>query len=147
MGSCTCEVQSYLVIISTVCLQEWPRGNKVASVCIISLLSIGDDILDKEPEIFDIRNCLADYKHKWRSIGEGLRVRHGDLKSIQNNTPDDDERLAEMLRTWKDSCCSPYTWRNIINVLKARAVNLQRAAEDIHSSLLEGGDLYEIYYA
>ena len=50
-----------------------------------------------------------------------------------------------MLRTWRDSCCSPYTWHTIIDVLEARAINLKKAAEDIRSSLLEGGDLYEKY--
>ena len=100
----------------------------------ILLISIGD-ILNKEPEIFDICNCLADYKYKWMSIGEGLRVRHGDLTSIGNNKPDDSERLAEMLRTWRGSQCSPYTWRNIIDVLEAPAINLNRAADNIRSKL------------
>ena len=98
------------------------------------LFAIGD-ILNQEPVIFDICNCLADYKYKWRSIGEGLRVRHGDLTSIGNNKPDDSERLAEMLRRWKDSQCSPCTWRNIIDVLEAPAIDLNRAADKIRSKL------------
>ena len=114
---------------------------------VISLLPIGD-ILDKEPGIFDICNCLADYKHKWRSIGEGLEVRDGELTSIeQNSTLDNGDRLAKMLRIWKNSCCSPCTWRNIIDVLEAEAIDLKRAAEDIRSRLSESGDLYKKYYS
>ena len=110
---------------------------------IISHFSIGDDILGKEPDIFDIRNCLADHNYQWRSIGEGLRVPDGDLESIEHQTIDDGDRLAKMLRKWKNSSCSPRTWRNLIKVIEAPAVNLKRAAEDIRSRLSEGGDLYE----
>ena len=64
------------------------------------LVSVGG----KEPIIFDICNCLADYCHKWRTIGEGLEVRNVDLASIKHDsTLDNNNRLAEMLRTWKDS--------------------------------------------
>ena len=71
-----------------------------------------------------------------------MKVRDGDLESIKNNISGDGERLAEMLRTWRDSKCSSYTWRNIINVLEAPAINLRKAAEDICSVLLEGRPLY-----
>ena len=73
-------------------------------------------------------------------------MQDGDLTSIKKNILlDDDERLAEMLRTWRESCCSPYTWHTIINVLEARTINLKRAAKVIHSRLSEGGDMYEKY--
>ena len=104
-----------------------------------------DGPIDKEPKIFDICNSLANYNYKWRSIGEGLEVRDGDLSSIECNKSDDGEKLAAVLRKWKESCCSPYTWRNICNVLKAPAINLIKPAEDICKSLSEGGDLYEKY--
>ena len=111
----------------------------------ISPFSIGD-IFSKEPRIFDIRNCLAEYKHKWMSIGEGLRVGDGDLQSIRRDTGlDDGERLAEMLRKWRDSKCSTFTWQNIINVLETPAIDLKRAADNIRSKLSVGGELYEIY--
>ena len=48
-----------------------------------------------------------------------------------------------MLRIWKDSCCSPVTWRNIIDVLEAPAIGLKKAADDIRSRLSEGGILYD----
>ena len=113
---------------------------------LLSHFSVGG-ILDTEPEIFDICNCLADYKYKWMSIGEGLGVRDGGLKSIKHNITlnDDGERLAEMLQIWRDSSCSPFTWHNIINVLEAPAIDLNRAAEDIRSRLSKGGNLYDKY--
>ena len=49
---------------------------------VILLLPIGD-ILDEEPDIFDICNFLANHKHKWRAIGEGLRVQYGELTNIE----------------------------------------------------------------
>ena len=110
---------------------------------LLSHFSVGG-ILDTEPEIFDIRNCLADYSYKWKSIGEGLGVRNGDLISIRNNIHDDGERLADMLQKWRDSH-SPFTWRNIINVLEAPAIDLKRAADDIRSRLSKGGNLYDKY--
>ena len=112
---------------------------------LLSHFSVGG-ILDTEPEIFDICNCLADYKYKWMSIGEGLRVGGGDLESIRRDIGlDDGERLAKMLRIWRDSSCSPFTWRNIINVLEAPAIDLKRAADDIRSRLSKGGNLYDKY--
>ena len=111
---------------------------------LLSHFSVGG-ILDTEHEICDICNCLADYSYKWKSIGEGLGVRDGGLISIRNNIHDDGERLAEMLRIWRDSSCSPFTWHNIINVLEAPAIDLKRAAEDICSRLSKGGNLYDKY--
>ena len=76
----------------------------------------------------------------------GLGVRDGGLISIRNNihVHDDGERLVEMLRIWRDSSCSPFTW-HIINVLEAPAIDLKRAAEGIHSRLSKGGNLYDKY--
>ena len=114
------------------------------SITPFSLLSIGD-IFSKEPEIFDICNCLAEYNHKWMSIGEGLRV-GGDLESIRHDIGlDDGKRLAAMLRKWRDSKCSPFTWYSIINVLKAPAIDLRCAADNICSKLSVGGELYDKY--
>ena len=104
------------------------------------------DILDTEPEIFDICNCLTDYKYKWMSIGEGLRVGDGDLESIRRDIGlDDGERLAKMLRIWRGSKRSPFTWRNISNVLEAPAIDLKRVADDICSRLSKDGNLYDKY--
>ena len=112
---------------------------------LLSHFSVGG-ILDTEPEIFDICNCLADYKYKWKSIGEGLGVGDGNLESTRRDIRlDDGERLAEMLWIWRDSSCSPFTWHNIVNVLEAPAIDLKRAAEDIRSRLSKGGNLYDKY--
>ena len=112
---------------------------------LLSHFSVGG-ILDTEPEIFDICNCLTDYKYKWVSIGEGLRVGDGDLESIRRGIGlDDGERLAKMLHKWRDSSCSPFTWRNIINVLEAPDIDLKRAADDICSRLSKDSNLYDKY--
>ena len=122
-------------------LIHWAGSEALTPCCtnMISPFSIGD-IFSKEPDIFDIRNWLAEYKHKWMSIGEGLRVGDGDLQSIRRDTGlDDGDRLAAMLRKWRDSKCSPFTWQNIIDVLETPAIDLKRAADNIRSKLSVGG--------
>ena len=101
-------------------------------------------ILDKKPDKVDLLRCLVDYQYEWRAIGRGLRVRNGELESLQRSNKPDKEKLAEVLQLWYDSCSSPYTWRNIITVLESSDVNLKKAVEEICSMLSEV-EMYKKY--
>ena len=42
-----------------------------------------------------------------------------------------------MVQKWKDTCCSPYTWRNLIEAVSEPGLGMKNKPDEIRSMLSE----------
>ena len=55
----------------------------------------------------------------WKTIGEQLAVKNGDLKCLEYNVAyDDTNKLSEVLKIWRDKRTCDVSWRKIITVVE-----------------------------
>ena len=74
---------------------------------------------------------------KWRDVGIQLGLKTGILDRIQSqnaNCPDACLRCFEqVLTSWEQCSCSPYSWKTIIDALKTPSVHELSLAVDLCS--------------
>ena len=71
------------------------------------------DPLDEAPTMKRLLMLLKPIAGRWEVLGMSLEV---NTETISG--PGDITCLGKVLTQWKTSCCSPYTWRNIIEVIE-----------------------------
>ena len=69
--------------------------------------------------------------HKWRAIGQQLRVPEDTLEGIQGQHREPAECLREMLQQWLIHSHTPPTWSGLVQALSSELVREERLAEDI----------------
>ena len=85
----------------------------------------------QEPEKHQLLILLDPVKHEWKSIGEQLAVRNGDIQSLQYRLLDDETRLSEVLQFWINQRKREVCWKTIITVIKNPPVNNVNVANRI----------------
>ena len=85
----------------------------------------------QEPERRHLLNLLNPEKSNWRSIGEQLCVRDGDIQSLQYSRSRDEIKLSEVLRLWTNQSERDVCWKTIITVLKNPPINNVNVADKI----------------
>ncbi len=71
---------------------------------------------------------------KWDEIGRELNVPFEFCDNLRKDiTTTDEYKLEKILHEWEDSCCSEFTWDNVLNVLKE--IKLKRLAMDVEDCL------------
>ena len=71
---------------------------------------------------------------KWDEIGRELNVPFEFRDNLRKDiTTTDEYKLEKILHEWEDSCCSEFTWDNVLNVLKE--IKLKRLAMDVEDCL------------
>eukprot|EP00731_Ephydatia_muelleri_P005190 Em0002g1366a len=91
-----------------------------------------------------IRNLMNDVASivpaKWRAIGIQLELPSGTLDSIQQEharKPQADQHSFEtMLNIWKQLAKTPYTWKTIIDALKAPSVGENQLGDDLEAKYI-----------
>eukprot|EP00731_Ephydatia_muelleri_P005204 Em0002g1380a len=77
---------------------------------------------------------------KWRAIGIQLELPSGTLDSIQQEharKPQADQHSFEtMLNIWKQLAKTPYTWKTIIDALKAPSVGENQLGDDLEAKYI-----------
>ena len=73
------------------------------------------DPLDRAPPMIQLVKFLKPVAPNWQLIGMCLRVK---VEKIPLLGRDDVTRLVSVLDQWERSRCSPYTWRNILDVIE-----------------------------
>ena len=74
---------------------------------------------------------------KWRAVGTQLNVSSSDLDRIGVENPQDCQgSFQKMLDHWKKKSTSPYTWRTIIDALKAPAVGEVARANNLETKYI-----------
>ena len=88
--------------------------------------------LGKEPEKIDLMRLLNPVMYMWRSIGEQLLLRHGDIMSIEYNPAyNDTVRLSQVIQLWIEMRPCEVSWRKIITVVKEPPINNVNLAIEI----------------
>ena len=81
---------------------------------------------------------------KWRAIGIQLELPSGTLDSIQQEharKPQADQHSFEtMLNIWKQLAKTPYTWKTIIDALKAPSVGENQLGDDLEAKYIRTGE-------
>ena len=73
------------------------------------------------------RKCVRVYKKaawSWKDVAENLGLEPGEIKGIQRNNHDDDEKMSEVIRHWFDNANNlpnkkkyPKKWSGLIRLL------------------------------
>ena len=75
----------------------------------------------------------------WRTVGEGLEVRGGDLNSIQvqyASVPNGQQAcFREVLSKWYSAATSEYSWKHLVVVLLSPIVNQVQVVESLYDEL------------
>ena len=79
----------------------------------------------------DLIRLLSPIEYKWRQLGEGLKISHGDLENIQIQRNYNADRLADVIQFWIDKRPSEVTWHNIITAVDLPPVHEPSIAERI----------------
>ena len=89
--------------------------------------------LEKQPEQPDLLNQVAaKATDKWKKLGLQLKIENHKLKNIQRENPGDSlDCYAEMFELWKKHGSPPYTWRTIIDALRAGIVGEIHLADEL----------------
>ena len=78
-------------------------------------------------------------KAKWKFIGGGLKVKQGDLTSIQstNGYKDDADQhcILAVFNKWKSAKTSEYSWQNLAAVLSSQAVQEIDVVKQLYDDL------------
>ena len=79
---------------------------------------------------------LHEIRWRWNIIGEQLKVRYDDIKSVEYNVAHDDTtKLSDVLQVWIDKRICEVSWKTIITVVKEPPVEHNVVAEKIYKFL------------
>ena len=90
----------------------------------------------QEPERNHLLKLLDPEKSNWRSIGEQLGVRDGDIQSLQYRVLRDETKLSEVLWLWTNQRKLDVCWKTIITVIENPPINNVKVAKKIYDFLL-----------
>ena len=88
------------------------------------------DPLDGEPPMVQLVKFLKPVAPNWQLIGMCLRIKVEEIPLA----PDMVIRLVSVLDQWERSRCSPYTWRNILDVVEG-VLDENNVADEIKTFL------------
>ena len=89
-----------------------------------------------EPDDHKLKSLLASIDHKWRQIGEALKVANHKLCGIKDNENENSTRLSLVLQIWKETSeRSEITWETVIIAVHGPIVNDARKAQEIRHYL------------
>ena len=89
-----------------------------------------------EPDDLELKNLLATIDHKWREIGEALKVANNKLCGIKDNENNNSVRLSLVLQNWKETSeRSEVTWETVIIAVHGPIVNDAKKAQEIRHYL------------
>ena len=124
--------------ISTEEFIYFPKLGKLVDSFVILLLIFLSDV---KPTKYEALMKLACISASWHEIGDGLRLRHNDLKDLTQSNLPNKRRLGNVIQLWLDmngqDGCAPVTWSTILNVLKGPLLNNKSLAMEIYQSLKE----------
>ena len=97
---------------------------------------------DQVPEKIDLQKLLHPLEFQWRIIGEALRIKYGDLMSLETNISYNDAlKLSGMLQLWLDQRSTVVSWRTIISAIEEPPVNNPAIAEEMRRFLSQPSTL------
>ena len=74
----------------------------------------------EKPEMRDLMTHIAyEAPTKWRQVGLQLRIPIATLNAFKTQNDDPDELYIQVFEQWEREQKVPYTWRTMINALKA----------------------------
>ena len=82
---------------------------------------------------------LSQAAAEWKQIGLLLKIPDGSLDTTEHNHRLAGDALQEVFTKWRRSRCSPYSWRNVLDVLDSDVIDHKRLANEIRQ-MLEGED-------
>ena len=89
-----------------------------------------------------MNDVAATIPAKWRVFGIQLNVSSNELDRIWDENPQDCQgSFQKMLDHWKKTSTSPYTWRTIIDALKAPAVGEVARANYLETKYISNKDI------
>ena len=116
----------------------FPKLGKLVDSFVILLLIFLSDV---KPTKYEALMKLACISASWHEIGDGLRLRHNDLKGLAQSYSSNKTRLGDVIQLWLDmngqDGGAPVTWTTILNVLKEPFLNNKSLAMEIYQSLKE----------
>ena len=96
-----------------------------------------------KPTKHEVLIKLACISASWNDIGNGLRLRHNDLKGLAQSYSSNNTRLGEVIQLWLDmngeDGGAPVAWITILEVIEGPLVNNKALATEIYQSLKEEG--------
>ena len=76
-------------------------------------------------------------KADWYILGIMLKVPVGTLGAIETEHRNVCRATLEMLTKWKETGCSPYTWKTLLEALASNAVGQKALADEIATKLAD----------
>ena len=86
-----------------------------------------------------IKIVIPEVKAYWKKLGYSIKYKTSQIKAIEKDGKDVDERCIMLLENWLDTPygCTPKTWGKLIERI-SDVDELYAAAERIQEKLLEG---------
>ena len=93
--------------------------------------------LESEPQLSELMNeVAAKIPNKWRDVGLQLGVTHSELEVFGSaSSPDTNSRFTSVFSAWQKHMIVPYTWKSLIQALKAPSVGEIALAEKLKNRL------------
>ena len=71
----------------------------------------------------EIIRLLFPIAHKWKDVGEALKIRDGDLENVRAERSQITDRISGVIQIWFDKQTSPVKWSTIITAVKLQPVD------------------------
>ena len=121
--------------IPTEKFSHFPKLGKLVE----SFLTFFIFLLAVKPTKHEVLMKLACISASWHEIGDGLRLRHNDLKGLAQSYSSNETRLGDVIQFWLDmngqDGGAPVTWITILNVLEGPLLNNNALAMEIYRLL------------
>lgn len=105
------------------------------AVVIIKELCSFIDLFKKAPDHNEVLDLLANISAHWQDIGLALRVPENELDGLVDAAGSNNSKLSKVIRLWRDTESSPFTWEALISAIEGPLVNNKRKAGEIHDHL------------